>query len=56
MLSPGNIARVKAEIARLEQLRKECTDTGIREQIEAWISDEKKKLKREETPAGKKVK
>jgi hypothetical protein len=37
MLSPGEIAQIKAEIERLEQLRKNCTDSGIRERIEAWI-------------------
>jgi hypothetical protein len=29
---------------RLERLRKECTDTGVRNQIGAWIEAEKKKL------------
>jgi hypothetical protein len=37
MLSPGEIAQIKAEIERLEKLRKECTDSGIRERIVAWI-------------------
>jgi hypothetical protein len=44
MLSPGEIAQIKAEIERLEKLREECTDSGIRERIEAWIEAEKKKL------------
>ena len=44
MLSPGEIAQIKAEIERLEKLREECTDSGIRERIEAWIVAEKKKL------------
>lgn len=44
MLSPGEIAQIKAEIERLEELRKICTDNGIRERIEAWIRAEKKKL------------
>jgi hypothetical protein len=39
------IAKIKAEIERLEQLHKECTDSGIRERIGAWIAAEKKKLK-----------
>ena len=30
MLSLGEIAQIKGEIERLERLRKECTDTGIR--------------------------
>jgi hypothetical protein len=44
MLSLGEIAQIRAEIERLERLRKECTDTGIRNQIEAWIEAEKRKL------------
>ena len=48
MLSPREIARIKAEIKRLEQALKECTDGGIRHRIEAWIADEKKKLESED--------
>ncbi|MFY9979208.1 MAG: hypothetical protein WAK22_13345 [Candidatus Sulfotelmatobacter sp.] len=44
MLSPGEIARIKAEIERLEKLREECVDSGIRKRIEDWIESEKKKL------------
>jgi len=44
MLSLGEIAQIRAEIERLERLRKECTDSGIRNQIEAWIEAEKRKL------------
>ena len=44
MLSPEEIAQIKAEIERLEKLRAECTDGGIRKRIEAWIEAEKKKL------------
>jgi hypothetical protein len=44
MLSPEEMAQIKAEIRRLEQLREECTDSGIRKRIEAWIEAEKKKL------------
>ena len=44
MLSPGEIAEIKIEIERLEQLHKECRDNGIRKRIEAWIAAEKKKL------------
>jgi len=44
MLSLGEVAQIKAEIERLERLRKECTDTGIRNRIEAWIEAEKRKL------------
>lgn len=44
MLSPGEIAFIKAEIARLEKARKECRDGGIQQQIEIWIEELKKKL------------
>jgi len=44
MLSPGEITQIKAEIERLEKLRKECGDSGILERIDAWIKAEKKKL------------
>jgi hypothetical protein len=36
MLPPEENARIKAEIERLENLRVECTDSGIRKRIEAW--------------------
>lgn len=42
--SPTEIANIMAEIERLEKLRNECTDNGIRKRIEAWIKTEKKKL------------
>jgi hypothetical protein len=44
MLSPGDIAFLKSEIAQLEKARMECSDNGIRKQIEAWIDGNKKKL------------
>jgi hypothetical protein len=44
MLSPGEIAIIKAEIKRLEKARKDCRDDGIREQIVVWIEEQKKKL------------
>jgi hypothetical protein len=44
MLSPGEIAIIKAEIKRLEEARKDCTDGGIRQQIDVWIEEQKKKL------------
>jgi hypothetical protein len=45
MLTTEAIAKIRSEIERLEQLRKECSDGGIRERIEAWIKAEKEKLK-----------
>jgi hypothetical protein len=44
MLSPEEIARIKADIKRLDKAREECADSGIRKLIEAWIGDQKKKL------------
>lgn len=43
-LTPEEMAQIKEEIERLEKLRNECTDSGIRERIDAWIKAEKKKL------------
>jgi hypothetical protein len=37
MLSPSAIGLIKAEIARLEEARKECNDAGIQRVIEGWI-------------------
>jgi hypothetical protein len=36
MLSPGEIARIRDEIKRLEEVRENCNDGGIRKRIEAW--------------------
>jgi hypothetical protein len=44
MLSQEEIAKIKVEIERLEKLREECTDSGIRKLIVAWIEAENKKL------------
>lgn len=44
MLSPGEIAKIKADIERLEKARNECRDKPIRELIEAWIKEQKQKL------------
>jgi hypothetical protein len=44
ILSPGELAIIRAEIERLETALKECTDSGIRKQIEVWIDDNKRKL------------
>lgn len=43
MLSPAQIARIKAAIAALEKSRDRCSDSSIRELIEAWIEEQKKK-------------
>jgi hypothetical protein len=44
MLSRRELASIRAEIERLETALKECTDSGIRKQIEVWIDSNKKKL------------
>jgi hypothetical protein len=44
MLTPEEIAIIKAEIDRLEQARKECIDSGIAKWIDAGIEEQKKKL------------
>jgi hypothetical protein len=44
VLSPREIATLKGELEKLEKARRECTDSGIRKLIDAWI-EEKKKLK-----------
>jgi hypothetical protein len=35
---------IKAEIERLEQALRDCSDGGIRRVIEEWIAEAKKKL------------
>ncbi len=44
MLSPGQRAQIKAEIARLEEYRKQCNDVGIQKVIDGWIAEQKKML------------
>jgi hypothetical protein len=44
MLSRGDIAQIKLEIARLEKLYKECPDEGTQKRITAWIEEQKQKL------------
>ncbi len=44
MLSPAEMAKIKADIERLEKARDECIDTGIRKLIEAWIEEQKQKV------------
>jgi hypothetical protein len=45
MHSPEEIVQIEAEIERLEKLREDCTDSGIRERIVEWVEAEKEKLK-----------
>jgi hypothetical protein len=44
MLSPAEIATIRAEIERLEEALKNCYDNGLRRWIEAVIENQKKKL------------
>ena len=44
MLSPSAIGQIKAEIARLEEARKQCSDPGIVRVIEGWIEEQKRLL------------
>jgi hypothetical protein len=52
MLSRGEVATIRTEIARLEKALKECTDSGIRKQIEVWIDDNRRKLRSGEIQSG----
>jgi hypothetical protein len=52
MLSPTEIATIRAELQRLENARRDCTDTGLRKWIEAMIEEQKQKLVSEQ---GKRV-
>jgi len=44
VLSPEDVAEIRAKIERLEEARKRVNDSGILKQIDLWIADEKKKL------------
>jgi hypothetical protein len=44
VLTPGEVAVIKAEIERLTKARLECNDGGIQRQIDDWIEEQKKKL------------
>jgi len=44
MLTPREVAIIKAEIDRLEKARKDCSDSGLTKWIEAVIEEQKKKL------------
>ena len=44
MLSPEEIAKIKAEIENLESDFDSCTDTAIRNMIEVRIKEQKQKL------------
>jgi hypothetical protein len=50
MLSREEVAKIRAEIERLENARAECNDGGIQTRIDVWIKDQKKKLISENNP------
>jgi hypothetical protein len=49
MLSPGEIAKIKADIEKLDKARHVCADSGVRQLMEAWIEEEKKKLEADQS-------
>ena len=44
MVSPEDIAKMKADIAVLEKARASLTDAGLRKVLSVWIEDAKKTL------------
>ena len=44
MLTPKEVAIIKAEIDRLERAHKDCSDSGLTKWIEAAIEEQKRKL------------
>ncbi len=48
MFSPSKLEKIKAEIERLEAALRDCNDSGLREIIENWIMEKKKKLSSEQ--------
>jgi hypothetical protein len=44
MLSPGDRATIKAEIEKLQKAQRECTDSRIQTQIDAWIEEQKQAI------------
>lgn len=44
MLSPQEVAIIRAEIERLEKARKEFTDGSIQRLIDDWIEEQRRKL------------
>lgn len=44
MLSPEDIARIKAGLVTLEKARDNCADSGVRKVIDAWIEAAKRPL------------
>jgi len=50
-MSPGwALAKIRADIERLETAPASAADTGIRKLIEAWIEEQKQKLASAKNP------
>jgi hypothetical protein len=45
MISSAKVARIKAEIRMLEQARRSCNDSGIRDQIDVFLEAHNSELK-----------
>jgi hypothetical protein len=50
MLTPKEVAIIKAEIDRLERAHKDCSDSGLTKWIEAAIEEQKMKLASDNNP------
>ena len=50
MLSPAEIATIRADLERLEKARKDWTDSGLRKWIEGAIEKQKQKLASRNNP------
>ncbi len=44
MLPQEEVEKIRAEIERLENARKVCTDSGIQKLIDFWIEEQKRML------------
>lgn len=44
MISRTDVAVIRAEIERLQKAHRECMDSGVQKQIDAWIEEQKQKL------------
>lgn len=50
MLSPREMETIKAEIKRLEEIRDDTTDSGIRKHIQMWLDEKKRELAAGQNP------
>ena len=52
MISRKDVAVIRTEIERLQRAHRECTDSGVQKQINAWIEAQKQKLVAEDSSEG----